>query len=97
MFRTSSDSEGYLIRIVELDQLLAHAHVPYRNSVGLRVGESLDVRLEDGRKTVGKGMIEFISPVVNPATGTVAVRLAFDNRERKLASGVPAKLLVPRS
>ncbi len=95
VFRTNADGDNHLLRIVQLDQLRAQAHVPFLATRGLTLGGQLQVRLEDGNQTVSQGTIEYISPVVDPATGTVAVHLVFDNQDRKLTSGVPAKVLIP--
>jgi len=85
----------YLVRVVNLDQLSVKAHVPYANARLLKLSQMLSIRLEDGRNTLAQGKIEFLSPVVDPATGTVEVRLIVENRERQLMSGVPARVWVP--
>lgn len=92
----TEDSESYLIRIVDLDRLKAEPHIPFLAAAHLKPGDTLLVRLEDEAHTMAEGKIEFIAPVVDPATGTVAVQLVFENQGRKLTSGVPAKVLIPR-
>ncbi len=90
---TSSEQE-YLIRVVDLTQLEARAHLPFRVAEQLSKGQELRVQLVDTAKTTANGIIEFISPVVNPASETVEVRLVFDNASGRLQSGVPARVQV---
>ena len=85
----------YLIRVVNLDQLSSKAHIPYVHAQNLQLGQVLKIRLEDGRQTEAEAEIEFISPIVEPATGTVEVRLVVQNLERRYVSGLPSRLLVP--
>ncbi len=92
--RTDADSDGHLVRIVELDKLKAQAHVPFLATRSLKVGGKIPVRLEDGNDTLSEGTIQYISPVVDAATKTVTVHLIFNNKDRSLTSGVPAKLLL---
>ena len=50
---------------------------------------------EDSQSAGGDGLIEFISPTVDAATGLTEVHLLFDNSSGKLRSGILGKLLVP--
>jgi len=93
---STEDGQEYIIRVVDLDRLKAQAHIPFLYAAHLKESDNLSVRLEDEQKTLTKGKIEFISPVVDPATGTVAVHLVFENQGRKLTSGVPAMVLLER-
>lgn len=50
---------------------------------------------DEAREIVIVGTVEFLSPLTDPATGTLPVEVVFDNAGNKLQSGLPAKLLVP--
>jgi len=87
--------EPWLVRVVDLHELKATAHVPFEHCRDLKVGDSLQVRVDDQARTLAQGVIQYISPLVNPATGAREIHLIFANPDRKLLSGVPARLLVP--
>ncbi|MAS97190.1 MAG: hypothetical protein CMO55_28705 [Verrucomicrobiales bacterium] len=84
-----------LAQVVEVKRLRARAHVPFHLTKALKVGDSIQARLEDGEETLVSGTIEFISPLADPATGTVPVEVKFKNSELTLQSGISAQLLVP--
>lgn len=91
-----NQQESFLIRIVQLDRLKCVGHVPAHLVSTLGMESILDVKVPDrmGEKTV-KGRIEFISPVIDPATATVRIRLILDNASGELHSGATAHILVP--
>lgn len=84
-----------LAQVVEVKRLRARAHVPFQLTKQLKVGDSIQARIEDGEDTLATGVIEFISPLADPATGTVPVEVVFENEGTKVQSGLSAKLLVP--
>jgi len=87
--------EDYVVRVVQLDKLKAELHLPFTYSGRIGPGSELKFRLEDGgdRLRAVAGTVEYVAPVVNPATGTVEVRVVFDNRDGLLPSGVRVTLL----
>ncbi|MCC6883687.1 MAG: efflux RND transporter periplasmic adaptor subunit [Verrucomicrobiales bacterium] len=90
---TNASLDSYLVRVVELDRLKALVHAPFEQVRPLKVGDRLRARLQDGLNTEAVGVVELISPIVDPATGTKEVRLVFDNADRHLVSGVNALIL----
>ena len=76
----------FLVQVVELDRLKAEAHVPAGPGRNLKVGQTLNLRIEQDSQIIS-GTIEFVSPVDNSATATVRIDLVIDNSERKLRSG----------
>ncbi len=88
--------DTFLVRVVKVDRLRCVGHVPERAARNLKVGDSLDVRIEDGSETVVRAEIEFVAPVTNPATKTVRIKLVIDNQSGELRSGASAQILVPR-
>ncbi len=93
---TQIQDGNYLVRVVEVDRLRCVGHVPAQAARPLKVGDSLDVQIEDGSDTLVRGEIEFVSPIINPATKTVRIRLMIDNSAGNLRSGETALILVPR-
>tara|TARA_R110002096_G_scaffold403766_3_gene601356 strand:- start:64622 stop:65437 length:816 start_codon:yes stop_codon:yes gene_type:complete len=88
--------DNFLVRVVKVDQLRCVGHVPESLARSLHVGDSLDVRIEDGKDTMVRGKIEFVSAVINPATKTIRIRLVIENQSGKLRSGSSANILIPR-
>ena len=43
-----------------------------------------------------KGTVEFVSPVIDPATATVRIPLVIDNTAQTLRSGATAQILLPK-
>jgi RND family efflux transporter MFP subunit len=60
-------------------------------TAGLAVGQTLPVRLEaPGGELVTEGRIDFVSPVVDAASGFRRVRLTIENPEGRILPGLPA-------
>ena len=55
----------------------------------IRPGSSLVVRavLQDGTALPGTGKLDYVSPSVDPGTGTLELRASFDNADRALIAG----------
>ena len=79
-------------KVTSLDPLLAVLHVPERQMVKLQVGQKakLSVDAIGGDEFIGK--IKRISPVVDPATGTVKVTVEMHDPTRLLKPGMFARL-----
>ncbi|MFT5466076.1 MAG: RND family efflux transporter MFP subunit [Verrucomicrobiales bacterium] len=89
------NEEPYLVRVVDISQLRAEAHVPYESASDLKVGDPITVELRTKDTPSLNGKIEFISKLVDPATGTVEVHALFDGIPDRILSGIPGFLLVP--
>ena len=93
--RSDPNKADYLIRVVQISTLKATAFLPYKAVRHIKAGDELTVSssdvVEDWR-TIGK--VEYVSPIIEAATGTVEVRVVIDNPELVYKSGVPAKLIV---
>jgi RND family efflux transporter MFP subunit len=90
----SARPDDYLVRVVEIDRLKCIGHVPASFARGLKKGDSLSLRVEDGEPVVVRGTVEFVSPVIDPATATVRVQLVIDNTALKLRSGATVQILL---
>jgi len=70
-----------LFRIVDFDSIVARIYVPEKDMVRLAVGQPARLRADAlGGKTF-TGAIDRISPVVDPATGTIKVTVATPRQE----------------
>ncbi len=95
---STEQSEDYLVRVVQISQLKATAFLPYRLTAALKAGDLLTVEVYGpGQAVRAPGKIEYIAPLIDPATSTIAVRVVIDNQAEKLTSGSPAKVLLPES
>ena len=88
--------DDYLVRVVETDRLKSIGHVPAMFARGLKKGDTLTLRVEDGAPVVVKGTVEFVSPVIDPATATVRIQLVIDNTAQTLRSGATAQILLTK-
>ena len=94
----SQNQKGYLVRVVQLQTLKATAFLPYRHVKDVKEGDVLEVEvleLDEVRRV--KGTVEFVAPLIDPATATVAVRVKIDNSDRSLVSGSSARVLLPNT
>jgi len=87
--------DSYLVRVVQLDRIKSIAHIPAELVRDLSVGDTLQVRVLGKGERLFEGTVEFVSPIINPATSTVRVRLVLDNSEEALRSGETAQVLAP--
>jgi RND family efflux transporter MFP subunit len=76
-----------LLTLVQTDRLLVVFPVPRNTATKLRNGETVSLDLGDGSKLV-QGKIEAVSPVTDPESGTVRVRVTLDNPGSSYPSGV---------
>ncbi|MEQ1843353.1 MAG: efflux RND transporter periplasmic adaptor subunit, partial [Verrucomicrobiales bacterium] len=86
--------DDYLVRVVQTDRLKCVGHVPASFARGLKAGDFLNLRVEDGDPVVVKGAVEFVSPITDPATATVRVQLVIDNAAQTLRSGATVQILL---
>jgi multidrug efflux pump subunit AcrA (membrane-fusion protein) len=82
--------------VVEIDRLKCSGHVPAAFARGLKKGDSLNLRVEDGAPVVVRGSVEFVSPVIDPATATVRIQLVIDNPKLTLRSGATVQILLTK-
>jgi RND family efflux transporter MFP subunit len=69
------DLSTVLADIVDLDRLVASASVPSTELARLAPGQPAEITVDSAAATL-KGTIDFISPQVDPLTGTAEVRVA---------------------
>lgn len=86
-------SDPVVLKVVQLDPLLVVFFVPARHGRVLSNGETVDVHIADSAAPV-QGKIEFVSPAVDPQSGTMRVRVRIPNPEERLMSGLPCRLIL---
>ena len=75
-------------QIVDLDRLRVDVNLPEKDLARLRVGQPARIRSEVLEGIEADGRLERISPVVDPASGTVKVTVAIDRGDTPLRPGM---------
>ncbi len=83
-------ADFHVVTVVRIVELRADLYVAASEAAARKKGEEIEL-LYDGKLRV-KATIEFISPLVEPASGTTRMRLRIPNAEGKLASGMKVSL-----
>ena len=78
--------------VTGMNPLLAVLHVPERQLGKLRVGHAASLEVDALEEEDFEGRIDRISPVVDPATGTVKVTIEVRDRTRRLKPGMFARV-----
>jgi Cu(I)/Ag(I) efflux system membrane fusion protein len=73
-----------LFKLADLSTVWVQAEVAEQDQALLRVGQSANVTVDAYPGTIFSGRVGFISPVLNPQTRTVQVRVELPNRDGKL-------------
>ncbi len=79
-------------QVTSLDPLLAVLHVPERQMGKLRVDQPAKMSIDAIKDVEFIGKIKRVSPVVDPATGTVKVTIEMHDPSRQLKPGMFARL-----
>ncbi|MCB9918412.1 MAG: efflux RND transporter periplasmic adaptor subunit [Planctomycetes bacterium] len=100
--------QGKLCTIVANDQLVLNLKRPQKELGRLAVGQRVDVQVDAWPELTFAGTIDYISPIVDPQTGTFRARVRLENdAERRLRPGMfcrawivtgtnPEALLIPK-
>jgi RND family efflux transporter MFP subunit len=86
-----SMSSPHVLTIVQIDRLIVNLFLPPWRAAKLSPGGSATLLVDESAQRVA-ATVEFISPVVDAASGTVRVKFVIDNQAGKLRSGVTASL-----
>lgn len=84
-----------LVHVVDTSRCRLICNV--EESVGrtLRKGRTVDLKIRTGSKTIlKKGIMAFVSPVVDPASGLLEAKAEFDNKDGEVRPGVQGFLLI---
>jgi len=70
-----------LIRIIDTARCRLEVHAPPRHAASLTQGDSVSLMVTDGVTENGvSGIVSFIAPIIDPASGLLEVHVEFDNR-----------------
>ena len=91
----ATDNYLPLLRMVDLSKLYLETFVPANRLRDVQPGQAVEVTVPDlpGRKFTGN--IDFIAPVIDPASGEFRVKIVLDNSSHTLRSGMSAVGLLP--
>jgi membrane fusion protein (multidrug efflux system) len=81
-----------VFRVAGLDPLIAVLHVPERQLGKLRVGLPAQLTVDASAQEPFTGYIKRISPVIDPATGTVKVTIEVRDPSKQLKPGMFARI-----
>lgn len=92
-----------LVKVAQIDKLRLVVHVPSAHVGALALGSSLQVKVlgqsslsldRESTAIDAVGIIEFISPTIDPSSETLRTRLVIDNKDGKLRSGAHALVII---
>jgi RND family efflux transporter MFP subunit len=83
-----------LFTLVDDRELISVLDVPERELSRLHQGQTVDLRLSSAEGTPRQGWIKRISPVVDPASGTVRVTVGVKDPTRALRAGMYARFSI---
>jgi len=86
--------DGPVLTLVRLEELDLVAHLDHRHLDGLAEGDEVRVEALD-RERSGNATLAFLSPVVDPSSGTARLRFRLDNAEGRHRSGVKYRIILP--
>jgi RND family efflux transporter MFP subunit len=80
-------------RVVDTRRCYFISNVEARAGHALKAGQQVDLEIESGASTVRvRGTLNFVSPVVDPASGLLRIRAVFDNPNGTIRPGVAGTL-----
>lgn len=83
-----------LFKIVNFDHLIANIHVPEVEIKKLRVGQRAELTFDATNGVAYTGRVERISPIVDPASGTVKVTVAVEDGAGNLKPGMFSRVRI---
>ncbi len=83
-----------VFKIVDFDPLIALLYVPEVDIHKIKLGQKAEIRLDATNGTVYHGSVWRISPIVDPASGTVKVTVAVKDEYASLKPGMFARVKI---
>jgi len=84
-----------LARLVDTRRCYFICNVEARSGHALKAGQPVQLEVESGDQNVRvTGTIFFVSPVVDPASGLMRVKVVFENPESRIRPGVSGRMLL---
>lgn len=84
-----------LVRVVDVRRVYFVANIEAKEAAALKQGQSVKLQIESGAGALPvTGAISFLSPVADPASGLLKVKVLFENADGKIRPGLAGKLLL---
>jgi multidrug efflux pump subunit AcrA (membrane-fusion protein) len=90
----SCNPQQPLVRIADVRKCRFITYAEAKSIPGLASGMKETLRLDGARSTVSRpGVVEFISPVIDPSSGLREVKVVFDNSDGAIQPGVGGTMI----
>jgi RND family efflux transporter MFP subunit len=84
-----------LARVVDTQRCYFVANMEAKPATGLKQGQTVKLEIDTGAAALPiQGTISFLSPVADPASGLLKVKVLFENGEGKIRPGLGGRLLL---
>lgn len=85
-----------LLRIVDTSRCYFTSNVDARLGPRFKLDQEVKLQAQSGAGHVEvTGKVSFISPVVDPSSGLLKIRILFDNKDGKVRPGVEGRMFIP--
>lgn len=82
-----------VVRVVDTRRCFFVGNIEPRLAHGLRNGQELELEIDDGGTPVPRrGTVHYISPVVDPASGLLRIKVLFENADGRIRPGVTGRV-----
>lgn len=87
-----------LVRLVDTRQCYFVVNIEARTGATLQTGQKIRLDLPSGRQMLTvTGEVSFVSPVVDPASGLLKIKILFENPQGKIRPGVAGLMHLPEA
>ncbi|MGV3775041.1 MAG: efflux RND transporter periplasmic adaptor subunit [Verrucomicrobiales bacterium] len=84
-----------LVRVVDTRKCYFIVNIDAKTGYKLKAGQPVKLEVDAGDKPeTFSGVVNYIAPVVDPASGLLRVRVVFENPEGKIRPGVAGRMLL---
>jgi RND family efflux transporter MFP subunit len=92
----ATQAQQALVRLVDTRQCYFVCNLEARLAHELKLEQKLPLEIEAGEKPVRReGVIVYLAPVIDPASGLLKVKLLFENQDGKIRPGAAGRLVLP--
>lgn len=93
----SCKPQEQLVKIVDIQKCRFITYIPVALSQDLEKGKSVAISLEcKNAPLIRRGIVEFISPIVDASSGLRTVKIVFENKDGTIQPGIKGSLLIDR-
>ena len=91
-----SKSNQQLIKLVNPKICYFKCNVEEGFAEKIRTGQTVELHIQSGKATIKRqGEIIFVSPVVDPASGLLKVKVMFENKDLSIRPGISGSMIIP--